>query len=160
MRVEGAQSSSQPTLSFPLFKNTGTQPVVRDKKKEDPNIQILGQPSAKRTPGPERSTLSAFFGGDSKAEKRDEEEEIQDTKPPERSTLSMFFGGNEKAGKEQQELAVLSKWKQNADGSITGLVKNKKGFNDGTIITTSPVKKGAKSGTAVRTAGGSLYQLR
>ena len=55
--------------------------------------------------------------------------------------------------------AVLSNWKQNPDGSITGTVRNKKGFRDGTKITTSTVRRGVKAGTVVRTSGGSLYEL-
>ena len=63
------------------------------------------------------------------------------------------------AKRQTSSIAVLSKWKQNADGSITGFVKNKKGFKDGTQITTSSVKKGAKAGEVVKTTGGSSYQL-
>jgi len=38
-------------------------------------------------------------------------------------------------------------------------VKNAKGFKDGTNITTSPVKKGAKKGEVVTTSSGSKYKL-
>ena len=61
--------------------------------------------------------------------------------------------------KDDPNLAALYKWTQNADGSITGFVKNKKGFEDGTKIQTSAVKRGAKPGTVVVTAGGSSYKL-
>jgi len=54
---------------------------------------------------------------------------------------------------------IVGKFKQNADGSITGIVRNSKNFKDGTRITTSPVKKGAKSGDLVVTSSGSKYQL-
>jgi len=53
----------------------------------------------------------------------------------------------------------LSKWKQNKDGSITGLISNSPSFTTGTRITTSPVPKGAKAGSIVKTGSGSRYQL-
>jgi hypothetical protein len=71
---------------------------------------------------------------------------------------TLFLVNYQKDGEE--EVAVLSNWKQNADGSITGVVTNKKGMKDGTRIKTSPVNKEAKSGIVVKTTGGSKYQLR
>lgn len=53
----------------------------------------------------------------------------------------------------------LSKWKQNKDGSITGLISNSPSFFTGTRITTSSIPKGAKSGSTVRTGSGSRYKL-
>lgn len=82
------------------------------------------------------------------------------TKESEPSTLSFFFGTKQKSTTANRpEVAVLNKWEQNADGSITGVIRNKTGYKDGTRVTTSPVNKGAKSGTVVKTQGGSLYQL-
>jgi hypothetical protein len=56
-------------------------------------------------------------------------------------------------------IPVLEKWNQNADGSITGVVSNSLTYQDGASITTSPVKKDAKSGTIVTTSSGSQYRL-
>jgi hypothetical protein len=58
------------------------------------------------------------------------------------------------------DIAILRNFKQNADGSLTGKVFNSKSFRNGTEITTSPVKKGAKKGTVVQTSSGSKYQLQ
>eukprot|EP00536_Pseudo-nitzschia_multiseries_P001776 jgi/Psemu1/322244/estExt_fgenesh1_pg.C_230002 len=54
---------------------------------------------------------------------------------------------------------TLKKWKQNRDGTITGLIYDSKNFKDGTRITTSPIPKGAKGGSVVKTSGGSKYTL-
>jgi hypothetical protein len=54
---------------------------------------------------------------------------------------------------------VLSRWTQNGDGSITGVISNSKNFKDGTKITTSPVRKGAKAGAVITTGSGSKYKL-
>jgi len=53
----------------------------------------------------------------------------------------------------------LVEWTQNEDGTITGFVNNKEGFEDGTQITTSPVEKGANRGMVIQTRGGSEYRL-
>lgn len=58
-----------------------------------------------------------------------------------------------------KNVPVLSKWKQNSDGSITGNVSNSPNFKPGTKVTTSPVPKGAKAGTVVKTISGSQYYL-
>ena len=102
------------------------------------------------------------------------------------TTKSMFsFGGTKKvtkpppttlkpaaAARQQKKKVVapkkkkvisgvpeLSKWKQNKDGSITGLISNSPSFFTGTRITTSSIPKGAKSGSTVRTGSGSRYKL-
>ena len=57
-------------------------------------------------------------------------------------------------------IPVISKFKQNVDGSITGIVSNSKNFRTGTEITTSPVPRGAKAGSVVTTSSGSKYRLQ
>jgi hypothetical protein len=51
-------------------------------------------------------------------------------------------------------------WKQNADGSITGIIYNSRNFKDGTRVTTSPVRIGVTRGSVVRTSSGSQYSLQ
>jgi hypothetical protein len=58
------------------------------------------------------------------------------------------------------DIPVISKFKQGADGSITGIVSNSKNFRTGTEITTSPVPRGAKAGSVVTTSSGSKYRLQ
>ena len=71
----------------------------------------------------------------------------------------LSFAGVFPSFRANDGIATLSDWKQNSDGSITGYVKNKQDFKDGTKITTSPVQKGAKKGSVITTGSGSLYRL-
>jgi hypothetical protein len=71
--------------------------------------------------------------------------------------ISFNFFSNTKA---QDTIPVLSRWKQNSDGTVTGSVSNSVDFESGTLITTSPIKKGAKKGEVVTTLGGSKYRLQ
>jgi hypothetical protein len=69
--------------------------------------------------------------------------------------LGFLFGGMLGA----DDVPDLVEWTQNEDGTLTGFVNNKEGFEDGTQITTSPVTLGAKMGMIVQTKGGSKYRL-
>jgi len=69
-----------------------------------------------------------------------------------------FFGGD-KAADADDGIPVLGRFKQNEDGSLTGLVRNSEDFRSGTKITTSPVRQGAKAGQVVKTQSGSKYRL-
>jgi hypothetical protein len=60
---------------------------------------------------------------------------------------------------KKREVALLSDWQANVDGTITGIVQKKKGFNDGAKITTSPVAGEIRAGRVVKTRGGSFYRL-
>lgn len=71
--------------------------------------------------------------------------------PPFRFPFGGLFG--------DQDVPSLVEWVQNDDGTITGFVNNKIGFEDGTQITTSPVNLGVRSGMTVETRGGSKYKL-
>jgi hypothetical protein len=57
-------------------------------------------------------------------------------------------------------MPVISKWKQNPDGSISGIVSGSKAFKDGEAITTSPLKGQAVSGSVAITRSGSKYFLK
>lgn len=54
---------------------------------------------------------------------------------------------------------ILSKWKKNLDGSVSGIITGSKTFNDGEAITTSPLKGDASPGSVVTTQSGSRYVL-
>ncbi|KAG7352186.1 cathepsin propeptide inhibitor domain I29 [Nitzschia inconspicua] len=73
------------------------------------------------------------------------------TIPPFRFPFGGVFG--------DPDVPSLVEWTQNEDGTITGFVNNKIGFEDGTQITTSPVDLGVQSGMTVQTRGGSKYKL-
>ena len=73
-----------------------------------------------------------------------------------RKKSQTFFGGGISS---KGNFPKVKKWKQNRDGSITGLIYDSKSFKDGTKVTTSPVPKGARKGNTVMTSGGTSYQL-
>lgn len=54
---------------------------------------------------------------------------------------------------------VISRWKQERDGSITGVITGSASLNDGDRITTSPIKGATIGGTVVTTSSGSRYYL-
>eukprot|EP00529_Nitzschia_sp_RCC80_P016631 CAMPEP_0113484592 /NCGR_PEP_ID=MMETSP0014_2-20120614/24041_1 /TAXON_ID=2857 /ORGANISM="Nitzschia sp." /LENGTH=656 /DNA_ID=CAMNT_0000378199 /DNA_START=480 /DNA_END=2450 /DNA_ORIENTATION=+ /assembly_acc=CAM_ASM_000159 len=119
-----------------------------------------------------RSSLSLFAPKPKKVESK------QPTAPaPTRSTFSIF-GSPKPASKtatkksatkvaaKKKTAAVaksstptLSNWVQNDDGSLTGKVSNSKNYRNGTKITTSPVRKGVRKGSVVKTGSGSQYKL-
>lgn len=49
----------------------------------------------------------------------------------------------------------ISKWRQNRDGSITGIIAGSNAYNDGESITTSPITSEATDGALVQTSSGS-----
>lgn len=55
---------------------------------------------------------------------------------------------------------TVSRWKKNADGSITGIISGSKAFDDGERVTTSMIKKGTiAKNEIVITGSGSKYFL-
>ena len=50
---------------------------------------------------------------------------------------------------------MLSKWRQNSDGSISGTISGSPAFREGEFITTSPVSGNAIDGATVKTSSGS-----
>lgn len=83
-------------------------------------------------------------------------------------TISLFGGGASKPAISKPaatsavptNIPILKNWRQNPSGSITGIVSNSKSFKTGTEITTSPVPRGAKKGSVVKTGSGSQYLLQ
>jgi hypothetical protein len=100
------------------------------------------EPKTVSPPEPKKSAFSLFGGGSSKSKPAPKK-----ASPP------------AKKAQVQDAIPQLSKWAQNNDGSITGLVSNSDNFRSGTKITTSPVSKGAKAGSVVKTGSGSQYRL-
>ena len=56
-------------------------------------------------------------------------------------------------------IPTLSKYRRNRDGSITAYIFNSSSFEDGKMITTSPVNTKISPGTIVETSSGSKYFL-
>lgn len=61
---------------------------------------------------------------------------------------------------KKDNIPILSRFTQNSDGSMTGIVSNSKDFRSGTKITTSPIKGKAVAGIVVKTSSGSQYRLQ
>lgn len=62
--------------------------------------------------------------------------------------------------KTPRGVPTINKWKQNRDGSVTGLITGSPNFSENERITTSPIVSGAISpGSVVRTGSGSKYFL-
>lgn len=61
---------------------------------------------------------------------------------------------------KKDNIPILSRFTQNSDGSLTGIVSNSKDFRSGTKITTSPIKGKAVAGIVVKTSSGSQYRLQ
>ena len=101
----------------------------------------------------------SLFGGQPK---KDSNPEPVKQRPAAKQSFGFSFGsgGNKAADKKVPvDIPSVVRFKQNKDGSITGIVKNSKNFRNGTEITTSPVKRGAKIGDIVTTSSGSKYKL-
>ena len=88
------------------------------------------------------------------------------------ATLSLgFFNFGQKSEDGESERAadnasspprgvpVLSKWRQNNDGSITGMISGSNAYKDGESVTTSVITTKAEGGTVVKTKSGSRYYL-
>ena len=99
------------------------------------------------TPAPTRSTFS-IFGSPKSAPKS----------VSKKSTAKV--AAKKKTGVDaKSSIPTLTNWVQNDDGSLTGKVSNSKNYRNGTKITTSPVRKGVKKGSVVKTGSGSQYKL-
>jgi len=99
------------------------------------------------------------------------EQVVSDASP--RSTISLGFlnfGGNSDSsskGGQAPKLTVkappgvptMSRWRQNRDGSITGVISGSKSYRPGESVTTSPINGKAADGTVVQTSSGSKYYL-
>merc|ERR1712157_83494 len=114
--------------------------------------------------GQEKKTVFSLFGSRNKKTAPTPNAPVSNSKgtriiakaQTQKAARGLFsFGG----GSEVDNIPTISNFRQNRDGSITGIVKNAKGFKDGTSITTSPVKRGAKAGQVVTTTSGSKYKI-
>jgi hypothetical protein len=88
-----------------------------------------------------------------------------------RATISLFGLGkpeleelpvatSAKVARAPVGVPTITRWRVNADQTVTGLVKGSRNFDDGSRITTSPITSGTlQSGEVVRTGSGSRYFL-
>lgn len=105
-----------------------------------------------------------------KEETKTPESVVQKAKPGATISLGFFGFGQEPGDKSAKkpvkpselpaDVPVLSRWKQNSDGTITGLISESSSFGDGESITTTPIEEKAVGGTVVKTISGSRYFLQ
>mmetsp|Transcript_12437 Transcript_12437/g.13952 ORF Transcript_12437/g.13952 Transcript_12437/m.13952 type:complete len:317 (+) Transcript_12437:8-958(+) len=140
-----------------FVKKKKSKKIVPKSKKKPSSTKK--EETAVTKPKPKSTSLFSFGGGGG----------TQSVKKPPASSTNPKQQQKNIARQQQKKVATkkkkvsglpeLSKWKQNKDGSITGLISNSPSFTTGTRITTSPVPKGAKAGSIVKTGSGSRYQL-
>jgi hypothetical protein len=168
--ISVTQARGPGTISISSPKKTPPAPVAKKSPaKGSGTFSLFGGSSPAPTPAPEpvkaktpasgSGTFSIFGGGGATKKETPAPEPVKPkaiVKP-----AGGFFGGAKKEAPKVVDdgIPIVSKFTQNNDGSITGIVRNSKSFKNGTEITTSPVKRGAKSGDVVTTSSGSKYRL-
>ena len=113
---------------------------------------------AKRREFEEKAAATAM------AKRESAQEKVVRAQPGATISLGIFgFGGKKQSdGSPTSTLAsaprgvpVLSRWRQNRDGSITGFISGSNAFSEGESITTSPISGDAEDGAVVKTVSGS-----
>ena len=128
------------------------------------------------------SLLSSLPGATIQLTKKakDQETKEQAKKAPQRSSTFSLFGiggggGGAVAAKESplpaakkpktaktapRGVPTIKRWKQNRDGTVSGLIYSSPNFDDGERVTTSAITQGNLSpGEVVKTGSGSRYFL-
>ena len=127
-------------------------------KTQRTNVAKAKQVVKEAAPGVTISLASLFgsaFGFDTSSKKNDEAE----TEPIKPAPVAVK-ADLETTVRPPKGVPVLNNWRRNFDGSITGKVSGRGGFEDGDLITTSRIANGTiKSGNLVETASGSKYFL-
>jgi hypothetical protein len=112
--------------------------------------------SASKPQAEEKKDIFSFsFLGNPKAT-------VEEANAPEPKQTFSFFGNPKQKAETtdpSKNIPILSRWKQNANGSLTGRISNSSNYEDNTEITTSAVPK-ARRGTVVTTKSGSQYRLQ
>lgn len=99
---------------------------------------------------------------------------VETAKPRATFSLASLFGGSGETKEPSSSTAVerptvqpkkmaspprgtpiISDWKQNRDGSVTGRISGGRGFTEGERVTTSPIGGNAIGGAVVQTSSGS-----
>jgi hypothetical protein len=139
-----ALSSSSP--SIPIQRSTPSKSVYS---------AVLNSSSDTTTipsfDGLTRATISLFGLG---------KKELEELPAPKVQTISSSSTTTKSRRTAPFGVPTITRWRQNSDKTITGLVKGSRNFDDGSRITTSPITNGIiASGEVVRTGSGSRYFL-
>lgn len=173
--VEKKPTPAKKTNSFGMFAPKPKKaaapkesPAPVKAAKKSPTFSLFGGSSPKKAaPAPEqeapkpvakKSSGFSFFGGAPAPKKAPV---AKAATPAKKAPVAKKAAPKKAAPKKTAPAGVpiVGKFKQNSDGSISGIVRNAKNFRNGTKITTSPVRKGAKAGDLVTTSSGSKYFL-
>lgn len=128
--------------------SSGTKKLTAAKK-----VEVATSPKQKQEP-------FSFFGK-SGSEQASSSAEKKPSVGLSFGTIRILSSQNKSTdGASKDSIPTISNFVQNADGTVTGKVSGSSKFRNGETITTSPVKRGAKSGEIITTASGSKYRLK
>lgn len=137
-----------PSLKKAAVASSGTKKLVAAR-----NVEKTAAPKPKQEP-------FSFFGG-SGSEQAPPKSDKKQPVGLSFGTIRIMSSQNKSADEAAKEnIPTISNFVQNSDGTVTGKVSGSSKFRSGETITTSPVKRGAKSGEIITTASGSKYRLK
>ena len=147
---------------------------ARQQAAEEKRAEALSKAEAKRKEAEEKRA-EAEAKRKAELKKKQVEKAMGAAKPGATISLGFFnFGQKSEEGESSKTLSdqsttatpkkvssaprgvpTLSKWRQNRDGSITGLISGSKAYGEGETITTSAITSNAADGIVVQTKSGS-----
>ncbi len=137
-----------PLKKAAVASSSGTKKLVAAK-----NVEKTVAPKPKQEP-------FSFFGG-SVSEQASSKSDKKQPVGLSFGTIRIMSSQNKSVDEAAKEnIPTISNFVQNADGTVTGKVSGSSKFRSGETITTSPVKRGVKSGEIITTASGSKYRLK
>ena len=167
-RVAAAEAAKQKAAEAQALKEARLAEVQRKKEEADAKRAAAAEAVKQRSLEAQRKREEAAAKRASKAKA---EQVLQSARPA--STISLFgFGVKDdsvetkpstakpvkvtKVSKAPRGVPVISKWRENRDGSVSGFISGSPSFEDGDAVTTSPIVGGGLvSGSVVRTGSGS-----
>ena len=178
-KIEEGESTETPKATFSLFGMFGgggdaaekPAPAAKAPTKQLPKRSPTKPiPQAKKAaPAQEAKPAFGFFGGSATQQiPPAKKEPVKKAKPapkpkpaPKAKSAPRKPAPKAKpASKAPAGVPQISRWKQNADGSVSGNISGSPAFRDGERVTTSPIVRGRySSGEVVTTGSGSRYYL-
>ena len=167
-RVAAAEAAKQKAAEAQALKEARLAEVQRKKEEAEAKRAAAAEAAKQRSLEAQRKRDEAAAKRASKAKA---EQVLQSARPA--STISLFgFGVKDdsvetkpstakpvkvtKVSKAPRGVPVISKWRENRDGSVSGFISGSPSFEDGDAVTTSPIVGGGLvSGSVVRTGSGS-----
>ena len=147
-RIAAGTANTKKTPSVPIQRAASPSRSVYSMKDNDSTGNVPA------VTGLARATISLFGLGKS------ELEELPAPKAKTPSTLASKGSAATTGRRAPMGVPTVTRWRQNSDQTITGLVKGSRNFDDGSRITTSPITGGIiTAGEVVRTGSGSRYFL-